>query len=374
MKMMSLNLHCQISSILFSPVLLPAFDKCFFSPPGTGKTTLLVSILCRHVAESLSSGTKRRVMVCAPTNKAISVLCTRFLNSIKGDTLPCGVILVGDAEKLMCDDSGWKQNFCKTKNFKGYKKDNSDNGTNAHNTYDNGREYNYDTPGTSVSSSTKLRSVFLHTWKRAVLDDLGRIRKFIEALLVCRNKNGGQMMISLLKSLAVRLPLSLPKTRKWVREGLDAITKWIELDASSATGKAKDVKQTLQLLDRIAKEIGGWEDKRVMKELLGTSQVIFCTLASGGSGIMKKSVGAIDDLIVDEAAASTEPEMYIPFRYGPERLLAVGDPKQLPATVFSQRAEKYGLGKSLHERLMYDCNSKYTMVRFAPLTGTPKKY
>jgi len=36
----------------------------------------------------------------------------------------------------------------------------------------------------------------------------------------------------------------------------------------------------------------------------------------------------IDDLVVDEAAAATEPEIYIPFQYLPRRLLCVGDPKR----------------------------------------------
>jgi senataxin len=75
-----------------------------------------------------------------------------------------------------------------------------------------------------------------------------------------------------------------------------------------------------------------------------------------------KKTSHINDLIVDEAAAATEPELYIPFHLQPKRLLAVGDPLQLPATVLSRRAIALGYAKSLHERLMYDCNYEHVML------------
>ena len=67
-------------------------------------------------------------------------------------------------------------------------------------------------------------------------------------------------------------------------------------------------------------------------------------------------------MALPQAAAATEPEIYIPFQYLPRRLLCVGDPRQLPATITSQFAEKMGLSKSLHERLMYDCNYDHIML------------
>jgi superfamily I DNA and/or RNA helicase len=67
-----------------------------------------------------------------------------------------------------------------------------------------------------------------------------------------------------------------------------------------------------------------------------------------------KQTRRIDDLLVDEAAAATEPELCIPFHLQPTRLLAVGDPLQLPALVVSPYAMQLGLAKSLHQRLMLD--------------------
>jgi superfamily I DNA and/or RNA helicase len=95
--------------------------------------------------------------------------------------------------------------------------------------------------------------------------------------------------------------------------------------------------------------------------LLSSAHVIFSTLASAGNYFLKNAP-PIDDLIIDEAAAATEPELYIPFHLQPTRLLAVGDPLQLPATVLSRRAIELGLSKSLHERLMYDCKYDHVML------------
>lgn len=58
-----------------------------------------------------------------------------------------------------------------------------------------------------------------------------------------------------------------------------------------------------------------------------------------------------ETIIIDEAAQATEPSTLIPLRYGCRRLVLVGDPRQLPATVLSPTAQKAGLGVSLFERL-----------------------
>ena len=46
-------------------------------------------------------------------------------------------------------------------------------------------------------------------------------------------------------------------------------------------------------------------------------------------------------------------------------MLAVGDPAQLPPTIMSRHAADMGLSKSMHERLMNECENEYFMlVRF----------
>jgi hypothetical protein len=56
-------------------------------------------------------------------------------------------------------------------------------------------------------------------------------------------------------------------------------------------------------------------------------------------------------VIIDEAAQATEISSLLPLRYRCKRLVLVGDPRQLPATILSRVAERHGLGRSLFERL-----------------------
>lgn len=55
-------------------------------------------------------------------------------------------------------------------------------------------------------------------------------------------------------------------------------------------------------------------------------------------------------MVIDEAAQAVEVSTLIPLKYNCERLILVGDPKQLSATVFSRTAIKYNYDQSLFKR------------------------
>eukprot|EP00494_Astrolonche_serrata_P025558 UN25819 len=59
-----------------------------------------------------------------------------------------------------------------------------------------------------------------------------------------------------------------------------------------------------------------------------------------------------DYCIIDEAAQCTEPDILIPLQLGVESLILVGDPQQLPATVFLQGYEQRLYERSLFQRLI----------------------
>ncbi|UJR28955.1 hypothetical protein I4U23_010172 [Adineta vaga] len=71
-------------------------------------------------------------------------------------------------------------------------------------------------------------------------------------------------------------------------------------------------------------------------------------------------------LIIDEAGQCIEIDNYIPLRLGMNRIILVGDPEQLPATILSRRALEAGLNQSLFERLYklfkYDLNNPIRML------------
>lgn len=66
-------------------------------PPGTGKTTALVALLAGLLEEAAQRKARdRRVMVCAPSNRAVHEVLQRFL--LQRPNAPA--VLVGDADKL----------------------------------------------------------------------------------------------------------------------------------------------------------------------------------------------------------------------------------------------------------------------------------
>ena len=58
-----------------------------------------------------------------------------------------------------------------------------------------------------------------------------------------------------------------------------------------------------------------------------------------------------DTVLIDEAAQAVEMSTLIPLKYACRRLILVGDPNQLPATVFSDHAQKSNYEQSLFQRL-----------------------
>ena len=50
-------------------------------PPGTGKSTFLVNVICRRLAKDKNA----RILVTAPTNRAVTVLAQRFLDVVNSN-------------------------------------------------------------------------------------------------------------------------------------------------------------------------------------------------------------------------------------------------------------------------------------------------
>lgn len=84
--------------------------------------------------------------------------------------------------------------------------------------------------------------------------------------------------------------------------------------------------------------------------------------------IIKK---VFDTVIIDEAAQAVEVSTLIPLYYKCKRLILIGDPKQLPATIFSKICEKYNYSQSLFQRLMLsnvEVNMLEVMIYFCFLS------
>ena len=250
-------------------------------------------------------GKQRKLIVCAPTNKAISVVCDRFLSVMRlNDNFDVQALLIGDDDKIMDGE--------KAKGFGG---------------------------------PHDLRSIFMYTWARTMADGYSEI-------LMAINKPSKKVKASELAKLAGELQKRLDRVPKGslLNSSTTEITKILAIRKKSERKKLKN--NLIDSLKDVIRSIHRLSSKEVFKSLIKSSDVIFSTLSSAGISALKKSAITVHDLIVDEAAASTEPELYIPFHLHPKRLLVIGDPRQLPPTVMSRRATTLKLSMSLHERLM----------------------
>jgi len=239
-----------------------------------------VSTIGQYVQKQDS--THSRVLVCAPTNKAISVLTDRFLRALEQvSSEPPLVLLVGDSDKLL--------------------------------------------PGRD-SCDHPFASVFLYTW-------MPRIQR--DYMWLTTNPDRKEA-IRLRDELKRRL-LNVPKTVVHV--------------ASEIANLIERKKPYSAQLSKLLVMLKSFPMDQVYRDLMLSAEVIFCTLSCSGSTSFANT-RKMHDLIIDEAAAATEAELCIPFQTSPSRLLVVGDPKQLPATVLSSSVIELGFDTSLHQRLM----------------------
>jgi hypothetical protein len=86
--------------------------------------------------------------------------------------------------------------------------------------------------------------------------------------------------------------------------------------------------------------------------LVARARVIFSTVSSAGRSLLAGEVFNV--VVVDEAAMCEEASSLVVLRPETERMILVGDPKQLPATVFSAEAKGAGYERSLMERLQFN--------------------
>lgn len=216
---------------------------------GTGKTTFTISVLCQTLFEACDDNngtyilnTDRRILVTAPSNKAISVLASRFLKALNGcDDL--NMVLIGVEEKLVADDM-------------------------------------------NDDEASSLKHIFAYTWiekieeRYKLLADTIKRRKRLDVIsddeyYCCIAKEA--------RALTKKLKKSIPYTGEQ--------TRLIQL-AEEFLAQVNNKHSSQQLLGILSKlflvlqKVNGGD---VVDELLATANVIFCTLSSSGVSAMKRT-------------------------------------------------------------------------------------
>jgi hypothetical protein len=92
------------------------------------------------------------------------------------------------------------------------------------------------------------------------------------------------------------------------------------------------------------------QKKKRISEIISAHQVICATTLSLADPMFAHLKFPV--VVIDEATQCIEPATLIPLLHGSEQAILVGDHFQLPPTVYSEKAGKHGLAKSLFERLV----------------------
>ncbi|KAK4189241.1 putative helicase [Podospora australis] len=282
-------------------------------PPGTGKTKTIVAMvgclltnvlkssssnvvnLLRPGAPSKPTGLAKKLLVCAPSNAAVDELVLRLKNGVKtlnGAFHKIEVLRLGRTDAINA----------------GVRDVTLDEMVKA--------RLEADTGNSGPSDREKL-----HKDAGEIKIKLGELRPQLEAA----REGGDRQVINQLQREFDDLK------RRQIQIG-----SRIEADKASGNTFAREV------------EI---KRRQVQQEILDGAHVLCATLSGSGHEMFKNLNVEFETVIIDEAAQCVELSALIPLKYGCSKCILVGDPKQLPPTVLSQSAAKYGYDQSLFVRM-----------------------
>ncbi|XXH05891.1 hypothetical protein Hte_012332 [Hypoxylon texense] len=283
-------------------------------PPGTGKTKTIVAMVGALLTGNFSTTTgvpikrpgapnstaskapSKKLLVCAPSNAAVDELVLRLKDGVKSTT--------GSFHKI-----------------------------------------NVLRLGRTDAINAAVKDV--------TLDEMVRAR--VEGTA---NQNNGPSSRELLHKEAGQIKLELADLRP-------------QLEASRLVGDREQTNQLQRKFDELKRrqgQIGAKIDadkdsgntaareseirrRQIQQEILDSAQVLCATLSGSGHEMFKNLQVEFETVIIDEAAQCVELSALIPLKYGCSKCILVGDPKQLPPTVLSQSAARYGYDQSLFVRM-----------------------
>ncbi|XP_035878294.1 probable helicase senataxin isoform X1 [Phyllostomus discolor] len=267
-------------------------------PPGTGKSKTIVGLLYRllterrgHFDENSNAKIKQnRVLVCAPSNAAVDELMKKIILEFK--------------EK--CKDKKNPMGNCGDINLVRLGPEKAINNEVLKFSLDNqvSHRMKKDLPS-HVQEMHKRKEYLDHQ-----LDELSRQRA------LCR---GG---------------------REMQRRELDERIAHVSKERQELASKIKEVQGRPQKTQSI---------------IILESHVICCTLSTSGGLLLESAFrgqGGVpfSCVIVDEAGQACEVETLTPLIHRCNKLILVGDPKQLPPTVISLKAQEFGYDQSMMAR------------------------
>lgn len=282
-------------------------------PPGSGKTKTIVAIVGALLSDSLSAnqGTTRiitprgpgqqngdsmakKLLVCAPSNAAVDELVMRFKDGVKttrGAEKKINVLRLGRSEAV---NSAVQDVTLDELVNKKLGNSNGDGGA---------RERT-----------------------QAIMMEHKRVS---EALREARDRMDSDQTKGEEKGKLQDEINSLRKRKNELGTQIDNAK-----DAEGAAGRNQEL-----------------ERKRVQQAIIDESHIICATLSGSGHDLFQSLSVEFETVVVDEAAQCVEMSALIPLKYGCAKCILVGDPKQLPPTVFSKEAARFQYEQSLFVRM-----------------------
>ena len=278
-------------------------------PPGTGKTTTAVQMLSAlkpTIRLADADDDLEKILVCAPTNTAVVNVLSKYIAGVEPSNV-LEVLLVVDEARI---PSGYD---------------------------DRTRQAALNVRVDIVCRALRDASDLKAEWND--LDDEKR-RAGVDTLL----HELGSLIPALFGSFGVTLG---DPADSLIPALFDTFGGTLGDPADESALLELVVKQVTQTLRRIA--TAGRSPKAAFTNFfLRKSRIVFSTVCSAGKSLFDGVKFPV--VLVDEAAQAQEALTLIILRPETERLFLVGDPKQLPATVFSDVCKDAGYDRSLMER------------------------
>ncbi|KOS18097.1 Helicase SEN1 [Escovopsis weberi] len=288
-------------------------------PPGTGKTKTIVAMVGALLSERLaqnpmeggtslgvpvrpagaplaSQARSKKLLVCAPSNAAVDELVLRLKQGVKttsGKHRDIKVLRLGRSEAI--------------------------NAAVKDVTLDELVKARLE--GDTTKEKARMDREKLHEEAAKIKDQIAELRPQLEA---SRSLNDRTLHASLSRQFD-------ELKRKQMQIGK-------QIDANKDSGNS------------IAREME-LRRRQVQQEILNSAHVLCATLSGSGHEMFRNLDVEFETVIIDEAAQCVELSALIPLKYGCCKCILVGDPKQLPPTVLSQSAARFGYDQSLFVRM-----------------------
>ncbi|PHH72181.1 hypothetical protein CDD80_4722 [Ophiocordyceps camponoti-rufipedis] len=283
-------------------------------PPGTGKTKTIVAMVGSLLSDQLANPMtgvpvrplnaaqgqapvrSKKLLVCAPSNAAVDELVLRLKAGVKtgaGKARNINVLRLGRSDAINAAVKDVTLDELVRKRLEG----------------DTTRE-------TAKADRDKL-----HDEAARIKEQLSQLRPRLEAARGSDDRDSYNGLSRQFEDLK-RMQMNVGR----------------QIDANKDSGNS------------IAREME-MRRRQVQQEILNSAHVLCATLSGSGHEMFRNLEVEFETVVIDEAAQCVELSALIPLKYGCCKCVLVGDPKQLPPTVLSQSAARFGYDQSLFVRM-----------------------